>query len=189
MKALARKIQVLGIGFGIITLMFLSAGTGGCGKKEPPLSNEALSLKKEIKEKIGKYAPVFLDPLSRKDKAAVQEALGRLSIEFTKGGQPLTWGAAVLDKDGVAFGALTSGGPQAGLDYSNIKPVADALKYQKMAQGKFYRQDGFCAYYVVKPLVHQGELVGLFVLGLSAKELTEKKGISEKEFLAIDFNN
>jgi hypothetical protein len=37
--------------------------------------------------------------------------------------------------------------------------------------------------------VRQEELVGLFVLGLSAKELTEKKGISEKEFMAIDFNN
>ncbi len=189
MKTLAKRIQAPGIGLVIITLLFLSVGAGGCGKKEPPLSKEALSLKKEIKERIEKYAPVFLDPLSRRDKAAVQEALGRLSIEFTKGGQPLTWGAAVLDKDGVAFGAFTSGGPQAGLDYSNIKPVADALKLRKMAHGKFYRQDGFSAYYVVKPLIRQTELVGLFVLGLSAKELTEKKGISEKEFMAIDFNN
>jgi hypothetical protein len=40
----------------------------------------------------------------------------------------------------------------------------------------------------VKPLVRQGGLVGLFVLGLSAKELIEKKGISEKEFMAMDFN-
>lgn len=189
MKTLARKIQALGIGFMIITLVLLSVGIGGCGKKEPILSQKALSLKKEAKEKIEKYSPIFLEPLAKGDKAAIQEALGRLSIELTKDGLPLTWGAAVLDKDGVAFGALTSGGPQAGLDYSNIKPVADALKYHKMAQGKFYRQDGFCAYYVVKPLVRQGGLVGLFVLGLSAKELTEKKGISEKEFMAIDFNN
>ena len=189
MKTSARKIQVLGIGFGIIALIFLSVGTGGCGKKEPPLSQKALALKKEAKEKIEKYSPAFVGPLSKRDKAAVQETLGKLSIELTKDGQPLTWGAAVLDKDGVAFGALASGGPQAGLDYSNIKPVADALKNRKMAQGKFYRQDGFSAYYIVNPLVHQGELVGLFVLGLSAKELTEKKGISEKEFMAIDFNN
>jgi hypothetical protein len=188
MKTLTQRIQAPGIGLMITTLIFLSVGTGGCGRKEPPLSKEALSLKKEIKERIEKYAPVFLDPLSRNDKAAVQEALGKLSIEFTKRGQPMTWGMAVLNKDGVAFGALTSGGPQAGLDYSNIKPVADALKLHKMAHGKFYRQDGFCAYYVVKPLVRQGGLVGLFVLGLSAKELIEKKGISEKEFMAMDFN-
>jgi hypothetical protein len=189
MKTFVRKIQILGIGWMILTFMFLSVGTGGCGKREPPLSNEALSLKKEIKERIEKYASVFLEPLSRRDKAAVQEALGKLSVEFTKGGQPLTWGAAVLDRDGITLGALTSGGPQAGLDYSNMKPVAEVLKTGKMAQGKFYRQDGFNAYYVVKPLVDQGGLVGLFVLGLSAKELTEKKGISEKEFMAIDFNN
>lgn len=189
MKTLARKIRVLGIGFGITTLIFLSVGTGGCGKKEPPLSKEALSLKKEIKERIEKYSPVFLDPLSRRDKAAVQEALGKLSIEFTKGGQPLTWGAAVLDKDGVALGALTSGGPQAGLDYSNIKPVAEVLKNRKMVQGKFYRQDGFHAYYVVGPLLRKEELVGLFVLGLPTKEVNEKRGVSEKEFMAIDFNN
>jgi hypothetical protein len=188
MKTLARKIQVLGIGFGIIALIFLSLGTGGCGKKEPPLSQKALSLKKEAKEKIEKYSSAFVGPLSKGDKPAVQQTLAKLSIELTKDGQPLTWGAAVLDKDGVAFGALASGGPQAGLDYSNIKPVADALKNRKMAQGKFYRQDGFSAYYVVKPLVHQGELVGLFVLGLSANELAEKRGVSEKEFMAIDFN-
>jgi hypothetical protein len=189
MKTVARKIQILGIGLMITTLICLSVGTDGCGKKEPPLSKEALSLKKEIKEKIEQYSPPFVEPLSKGDKAAVQEALGRLSIELTKGGQPLTWGAAVLDKDGVALGALTSGGTQVGLDYSNINPVADALKNRKMAQGKFYRQDRFCAYYVVKPLVRQGELVGLFVLGLSATELTEKKGVSEKEFMAIDFNH
>jgi len=189
MKTYTRKIQLLGTGFMITALIFLSVGAGGCGKKEPPLSKKALSLKNEAKEKIEKYSPAFVEPLSKGDKAAVQEALGRLSIELTKDGQPLTWGAAVLDKDAVAFGALTSGGPQAGLDYSNIKPVADAIKNREMTQGKFYRQDGFCAYYVVKPIVHQGKLVGLFVLGLSAKELTEKKGVSEKEFMAIDFNN
>jgi hypothetical protein len=189
MKTLAWKIQVLGIGFWIITLIFLSVGTGGCGKKEPPLSKEALSLKKEIKERIEKYSPVFLDPLSRGDKAAVQEALGKLSVEFTKGGQPLTWGAAVLDKDGITLGALTSGGPQTGLDYSNMKPVAEVLKNRKMVQGKFYRKDGFNAYYVVGPLLRKEELVGLFVLGLPTKEVNEKRGISEKEFMAIDFNN
>ena len=189
MKTLARKIQVLGIGFGIIALIFLSVGTGGCGKKEPPLSQKALSLKKEAKEKIEKYSPAFVGPLSKGDKAAVQETLGKLSIELTKDGQPLTWGAAVLDKDGIALGALASGGPQAGLDYSNMKPVAEALKTGKMAQGKYYRQDGFNAYYVVKPLIRQDAVVGLFVLGLSVKELIENRGISEKEFMAIDFNN
>jgi hypothetical protein len=189
MKTLDRKIRVLGIGWMIITSMFLSLGTGGCGKKEPPLSQKALSLKKEIKERMEKYAPVFLEPLARKDKAAVQEALGKLSVEFTRDGQPLTWGAAVLDKDGIALGALASGGPQAGLDYSNMKPVAEVLKTGKMAQGKFYRQDGFNAYYVVGPLLRKQQLVGLFVLGLSAKELIENKGISEKEFMTIDFNN
>ena len=189
MKTLAKRIQAPGIGLVIITLLFLSVGAGGCGKKEPPLSKEALSLKKEIKERIEKYAPVFLDPLSRRDKAAVQEALGKLSIEFTKGGQPLTWGAAVLDKDGITLGALTSGGPQAGLDYSNMKPVAEVLKNRKMIQGKFYRKDGFNAYYVVGPLLRKEELVGLFVLGLPTKEVNEKRGVSEKEFMAIDFNN
>jgi hypothetical protein len=182
------SIRVLGMGLMVTIFVFLSIGMGGCGKREPPLSKEALSLKKEIKERIEKYSPIFLDPLSKGDKAAVQEALGKLSVEFTKEGQPLTWGAAVLDKDGIALGALTSGGPQAGLDYSNMKPVADALKNRKMAQGKFFRQDGFQAYYVVGPLLRQGEFVGLFVLGLSAKELNEKRGVSEKEFMVIDFN-
>ena len=189
MKTLAQRIQAPGIGLVIITLLFLSVGAGGCGKKEPPLSQKALSLKKEAKEKIEKYSPAFVGPLSKGDKAAVQETLGKLSIELTKDGQPLTWGAAVLDKDGIALGALASGGPQAGLDYSNMKPVAEALKTGKMAQGKYYRQDGFNAYYVVKPLIRQDAVVGLFVLGLSVKELIENRGISEKEFMAIDFNN
>ena len=189
METLAKRIQAPGIGWVIITLILLSVGIGGCGRKEPPLSKEALSLKKEIGERIEKYSPVFLDPLSRKDKAAVQAALAKLSIEFTRGGEPLTWGAAVLDKDGIALGALASGGPQSGLDYSNMKPVAEALKTGKMAQGKYYRQDGFNAYYVVKPLIRQDAVVGLFVLGLSVKELIENRGISEKEFMAIDFNN
>jgi len=84
---------------------------------------------------------------------------------------------------------LTSGGPQSGLDYSNMKPVSDALKNRRMVQGKFFRQNGFQAYYVLGPLLRQGQFVGLFVLGLSAKELKEKRGVSEKEFMAIDFNN
>jgi hypothetical protein len=183
MKTLAWRIQVWSIVFGILTLIFLSMETGGCGKKEPPLSKEALSLKKEIKERIERYAPVFIDPLSRGDKTAVQQALGKLSVEL------MTWGAAVLDKDGIILGALTSGGPQAGFDYSNIKPVAEALKDRKWVQGKFYRQDGFCAYYVVGPLLRREQLIGLFVLGLPSKEVNEKRGVSEKEFMAIDFNS
>jgi hypothetical protein len=189
MKTFAQKIHVLGIGLMMTTLMFSSVGAGGCGKNEPPLSKEAISLKREIKEKMEKYAPLFLDPLSRGDKAGVQEALGKLSIEFTKGGQPLAWGVAVLDKDGITLGAVTSGGPQAGLDYSNMKSVTEVLRSRKMVQGKFYRQDGFHAYYVVGPLLHQRVLVGLFVLGLPTKEVNERRGVSEKEFMAIDFNN
>jgi hypothetical protein len=180
-------IWFLGTGLILTIAVLFSGGIGGCSRKEPPVSKEALSLKKEIKEKIEKYSTAFVEPLSKGDKAAVQEALGKLSIELTQDGQPLTWGAAVLNKDAVVLGAFTSIGPQAGLDYSNIKPVVDAIKNREMVQGKFYGQDGFCAYYVVKPLVRQGELVGLFVLGLSAKELTDKKRVSEKEFMAIDF--
>jgi hypothetical protein len=187
MAKITDGIWVLGTGL-ILSIAVLSAvGIGGCSRKGPAVSRETLSLKKEIKEKIEKYSIAFLEPLSKGNKAAVREALGKLSIELTKDGQPLTWGAAVLDKDAIVLGAFTSIGPQAGLDYSNTKPVADAIKNREIVQGKFYRQDGFCAYYVVKPLVHQDKLVGLFVLGLSAKELTEKKRVSEKEFMTIDF--
>jgi hypothetical protein len=189
MKTLTRKITVLETGLMIVTLILCAVGTNGCGRKEPPMREEALALKKEIKEKMDQYALPFVEPLSKGDKAAVLEAFRKLSMELTKDCQPLTWGAAVLDKDGVALRALTSAGSHVGLDYSNMKPVAEAIKNRKLAQGKFYRKDGFCAYYVVKPLVRQEALVGLFVLGLSAKELTETRGVSEKEFLAIDFNH
>lgn len=168
--------------------VLLELGVIGCGKKEPALSKDALAFKKEIKQMFEKYSPLFIEPLSKGDKAAVQATLGKLSSDLTKEGQPLTWGGAVLDKEGITVGTLASGGPQAGLNYSNVKQIADVLKNHKMVQGKLYRQDGLQAHYVVGPLLRQGELVGLFVIGMPADEVNQKWKVSEKEFMAINFN-
>ncbi len=160
----------------------------GCGPREPKLSKAAQAFKKEIKGGWEKLAPALAEPVAQADKGAIQAALRDMYTKAEQTGQPLPFKVAVLDRNGIMLTSYPEevGGPYKRFaDYQIFK---EALEKGKITQGKLYLPGGDKIYVLGFPLVSQGKIIGFLATSFASKELKEKWGIPETEFLAIDFN-
>ena len=73
-------------------------------------------------------------------------------------------------------------------NYANYEGVTQTLKNHQINQQRLYLQDGSQIYLIFIPLLHDKDLVGIMVLSLSAKDAHDRWGLTEKEFMDINFN-
>lgn len=185
-KKVALRIQ-----FWIIVLIFASAGFLGCGSKEPSLSKAAYAFKKEIDETLRNLIPLFVEPVVKGDVKATDTILKKLFVDAHRKGRPLTFSIVILDKHGVT---LTYRYPQkachltSALNYSDYSVVAQALEEHRIVQGRLFLQGGTTLYAICAPLLRDKIVNGLLVLGIPAVRISDTFGVSEKEFLALNFN-
>lgn len=171
-------------GFFLLALMIFP----GCTPKEPPNSDAAISFKKEALNTIGYLSPLLADPLSRDDIAGVTKA-AKAGLSGKSAINPsLDFRFVVLDKNGVEIAG--SGTDQKGekFNFSNYRVVDEPLNKQKMAQARLYVQGGEKIFVIGSPLVFEKNIVGVLVIGLTMEEVQREWGVSEEEFLLIDFN-
>lgn len=175
---------------GMIVFIFISAGLLGCAQ-EPSLSEAAYAFKKEIKENVRKLSPLFIEPVANRDIETIDATLKKLFSDAAKEGRPLTFAIGILDKEGIT---LTCRYPEIPcdwstvLDYSDYSVVVRVLKERKIVQGRFFLQRGGRLYAICAPLIRENRIQGVLALWFSAPYMKETLGVSEEEFLAIDFN-
>jgi hypothetical protein len=75
-----------------------------------------------------------------------------------------------------------------GKDYSNYELVKKAINSKKIQQQRFFLPDRSELYLVCAPLIRDDKLIGLVAIAISSEEASKRWGLTEKEFLAIDFN-
>jgi hypothetical protein len=66
--------------------------------------------------------------------------------------------------------------------------VKKAINSKKIQQQQFFLQDGAKLYLVCAPLIRENALIGLVVIAINSEDAAKKWGLTEKEFLALDFN-
>lgn len=160
----------------------------GCPTKEPTLSPAALSFKKEIKECIDRLATPLISPLTSKNIPAINETLSRVEPQVIKLCRMCPFRIGVLDQDGDTLATYPLK-KDMGLNFSGYDLVAQTMKNRKISQQRFFLQDGSEIYIICAPLTREGEVVGLLAIGLSAAEAKARWGLTQKEFLSLDFNN
>jgi hypothetical protein len=178
-KAIARYIHVCAI---ILLAVICSAG---CTSRKLEQSEAARSFKQEVQEKIKQLSPIFIEPLARKDAKTVKSLLENTVSDAAQEGKPLKLIIAILDDQGVKVAGSYS---DAAMNFSTYATVQQILDKQKTFTGELYRgADRFL--FIGAPLMKQGQLVGILVLGNAEEELKKQWNVSAKEILALDFNS
>ncbi len=157
-------------------------------KPAPAPSSAAVSFKKEVRDHIEKLSPLFADSLHKGDLRAVESVLTQACIEAEERGKPFSCGIAVLDKNGVSITSTSPRKPSRGIDYSHYESITRSLREKRIVHTRLFLQDGTRIFAVSAPLMKEGRLVGLLVLGYFSTEVQRNWGLTEEEFLEIDFN-
>ncbi|HEY9072763.1 MAG TPA: hypothetical protein VIN67_01415 [Desulfobaccales bacterium] len=160
---------------------------GGCQTGEPPLTPAAASFKKEVQDCLNRLSQGLAESIVKKDVPALNETLKQIEPDALKLCRMCPFRIGILDKTGNAL-TVYPYKPEAVGNFSNYDVVVRTMKNQKINQQRFYLQDGSQMYIICVPLFQGDDLVGIMALSLSAADAKSRWGLSEKEFLAIDFN-
>lgn len=169
-------------------LVLLAAISTGCALPESDQSDAVLSFKKEVKETGDALVPSLIEAVANRDPSAVRLLLDKQCALARENGRPFACGITVLDLHGITLASVTPSETIGRLNYSRYEVVMQALEGNKIVTTKLYLQDGTILYAVGIPLARSGKAQGLLVLTFDARELKNRVGITEKEFLKVDLN-
>jgi hypothetical protein len=158
---------------------------GGCQAKEPPLSKQAQAVRQGLLGEVNKLTTEVAEPAAKQDWGALGPILQNSYQEMKKRGGFVPFRIVVLDRDGITqerFPPVR----QENLDFSNYEPAKTVFNEKKKTQAMLYLE-GTKIFILIAPILQQDQVTGAVVMGFPDQELQKWK-ISEKEFLAIDFN-
>ena len=171
----------------LVLLILLLGFSVGCQKKEPPLSPAATRFKREVKECIHKVTKPLIGPLAKGDSPGIHAALKKSEPENLKLCISCPFRMGVMDMYGNSL-ALYPPRKNTTLDFYRYEVVQQALRDHKIGQQRLYLQDGSRLYVICVPILKNDKVLGLLAIALSAADAKNKWGLTEKEFMAIDFN-
>lgn len=159
----------------------------GCKPEKPPPSRQALAFKKAAQDTINKLAPRLMESVAGNDERSVDRIIEET---FSRAGEaPVPYsGIVVLDERGITVGGKYPNRPHTPLDYSKYTHVMKAIEDRETVQARLFLQDGTRIFAICSPLTGGDRVEGVIVLALTAREAKQQWGISEEEFLALDFN-
>jgi hypothetical protein len=160
----------------------------GC-HQEPPLNPGITSFKQELKGCFDSIAITLMDPVARKDIAGVKAALEKVESPAVKLCRMCPFEIGVLDPSGKILSTYPVKGDGKGKDFSSYDLVKKAISSKKIQQQGLFLPDGSKLYLVCAPLIRQDQLIGLVAIAISSADAEKRWNLTEKEFLALDFNS
>jgi hypothetical protein len=158
----------------------------GCQAQEPPLSPGAATFKKEVKDCITGLAAPLVEPVYRKDVAAITATLEEVEPKTIKLCRMCPFRIAVMNQLGETL-AVHPPKEKAG-NFSSYELVIKAINSKQIQQQRFFLQDGSQLYIICTPLIRQDKVVGLLAIAINSEEAEKRWGLTGKEFLALNFN-
>jgi hypothetical protein len=160
----------------------------GCQTREAPLNPGIASFKQELKSCLDSLNVTLMEPVARKDIAGIMAALANVESPAAKLCRMCPFEIGVLNPVGEALAAYPVKGDGKAKDYSSYDLVKKAISSKRIQQQGLFLPDGSKLYLVCAPLVRQDVLIGLVAIAISSAEAEKRWGLTEKEFLALDFN-
>jgi len=160
----------------------------GCQAREAPLSPGAATFKQELKSCITNLSATLIEPVTKRDLAGIKAALEKAESPAVKLCRLCPFEIGVTDASGETLAAYPVKGDGKGKNYSQYDLVIKAINSKKIQQQRFFLQDGSELYLVCAPLIREDKLIGLVAIAISSVEASKRWGLTEKEFLAMDFN-
>ncbi|MBM4287929.1 MAG: hypothetical protein FJ135_07230 [Deltaproteobacteria bacterium] len=158
-----------------------------CTPAEPPLSPQARAFKEEVAKVLAYMQESLGELTARNDVPAIDSVLGGLAKSMDGMCIECPYRSAVLNKNGVLLTTFPKS-EIIGRNFSAYTLVLEPLRHQKISQRRVFQGDGTKFYFISAPLLHNRQVMGVVALGLTTADVEIKWGITEKEFLAINFN-
>jgi hypothetical protein len=158
----------------------------GCQAQEPRLSPGAASFKKEVKDCIVGISAPLVEPVFRKDVAAITTTLNEVEPKAIKLCRMCPFRIAVMNQLGETL-AVHPPKEKTG-NFSSYDLMIKAINSKQIQQQRFFLQDGSQLYIICTPLIRQDKVVGLLAIAISSEEAEKRWGLTGKEFLALNFN-
>ncbi len=152
------------------------------------MSPGAATFKQELKSCLTNLSTSLMEPVAKRDLAGIRAAMEKAESPAVKLCRLCPFEIGVTDPSGDTLAAYPVKGDGKGKDYSNYELVKKAISSKKIQQQRFFLQDGSELYLVCAPLIRDDKLLGLVAIAISSEEASKRWGLTEKEFLAIDFN-
>ena len=170
----------------ILTMFLAVVALTGCGQA-PPLSPQGQAFKNEVGNMIHQMQQSLANPVATGDVPAINKVLQGFSASTAGLCIDCPYKTAVLNREGILLTTFPDN-EVVGRNFSSYKIVSEALQKERIAQSQAYLADGTKIYFISAPLIFQNKVAGVAVLALSPADLDKKWHLTEKEFLAIDFN-
>jgi len=159
----------------------------GC-HREPPLNPGIATFKQELKSCLGSLSTNLEEPVARKDIAGITAALANVESPTVKLCRLCPFEIGVLDPAGKILATYPVKGAGKAKDFSSYDLVKKAISGKKIQQQGLFLPDGSKLYLVCAPLIRKDVLIGLVAIAISSEDAKKRWSLTEKEFLALDFN-
>ncbi len=161
----------------------------GCQAKPAPLSPAAATFKHEIQTCLANFSGALMEPVANKDMAAINAALAKVESPAVKLCSLCPFKIAVLNQSGESLAVYPPGVNNSVKNYSNYDLITKAINSKKIQQQRFFLQDGSELYIICAPLIREDKVIGLVAIAVNSEDAAKRWGLSEKEFLALNFNS
>ena len=160
----------------------------GCQAREAPLSPGAATFKQELKSCFDNLGVTLMEPVAKQDLAGIRAALEKVESPAVKLCRLCPFEIGVLNPAGETLAQYPVKANAKAKNFSNYDLVKKAISSKKIQQQRFFLQDGSQLYLVCAPLVREDKLIGLVAIAISSEDAKQRWNLTEKEFMALNFN-
>jgi hypothetical protein len=161
----------------------------GCQAKPAPLSPGAVTFKHEIKDCFSKLAEALKESVAHRDIPAINAVLEKIESPAVKLCRLCPFKIGILNQYGEGLASYPPQAVNNMQNYSSYDLVATTINSKKIQHQRFYLQDGSELYIICAPLLKDETLIGLVAIAVSSADANTKWGLTEKDFMTLNFNN
>lgn len=158
----------------------------GCQAKEAPLSPAAATFKQEVKRCLSSLSSPLVGPVFNKDLPEIRATLNKAEPQAVKLCRMCPFSIGVLNRYGETLAVHPP--QEENKNFSNYDLVIKAINTKKIQQQRFFLQNGSELYIICAPILREDTVIGLVAIAINSEEAQKRWGLTEKEFLGLDFN-
>jgi hypothetical protein len=151
-----------------------------------PLS-PAASFKQDVKSILDKLCTALVEPVFKDDVPGIETVLSESEPQLVKLCRRCPFQVGVLNQQGRIL--VVHPPTERTNNFSSYDLVIKVISSKQIQQQKFFLQNGPELYIICAPILRQDKVIGLIGIAISAEEAQSKWGLTEKEFMALNFNN
>lgn len=170
----------------VVAVLAVLVLAGGCLPAEQQPGAAALSLKMRLLANLDLFSPALSDTIRTHNRSALHSTLDRFYRHLNVPKEDQHFFLALLDNHGVTIASRARTAVNGTQNYGNYRIVSTVLQKKRILQSSLYLQGGGKVYIICVPLLNNGNLTGVVIIGIDSGYLSTS-GISEREFMALDF--